>query len=266
MAFVETGNARLYWQADGERSLPALMFLNSLGTGTGMWDGVVDELKTEFHIVRADTRGHGRSQVAPGDYSMEMLAADALAVLDAAGLDKAHICGLSMGALVASHMAVRHCSRVNRLVLCNIVTEVNFPDWEQRATLVREFLAERTGDRDLDRDILGHCALRLGRELDEHRATIAVLAAVAPLLGLLGTVLGMIETFDVIALFGTGNSRALASGISVALITTQTGLLVAIPGLLMSNRLGRAAEQLHTGLEETRAALERRLGPKETTA
>ncbi|MCB1182373.1 MotA/TolQ/ExbB proton channel family protein [bacterium] len=135
-----------------------------------------------------------------------------------------------------------------------------------RATLVREFLAERTGDRDLDRDILGHCALRLGRELDEHRATIAVLAAVAPLLGLLGTVLGMIETFDVIALFGTGNSRALASGISVALITTQTGLLVAIPGLLMSNRLGRAAEQLHTGLEETHAALERCLAPKEKTA
>ena len=151
MAFVETGNARLYWQADGERSLPALMFLNSLGTGTGMWDGVVDELKTEFHIIRADTRGHGRSQVAPGDYSMEMLAADALAVLDAAGLDKAHICGLSMGALVASHMAVRHRSRVNRLVLCNIVTEVNFPDWEQRATLVRESGMEAIADAVISR-------------------------------------------------------------------------------------------------------------------
>lgn len=134
-----------------------------------------------------------------------------------------------------------------------------------RATLVREFLAERSGDPELDRDILGHCALRLGRELDEHRATIAVLAAVAPLLGLLGTVLGMIETFDVIAVFGTGNSRAMASGISVALITTQTGLLVAIPGLLMSNRLGRAAEQLRHRLDETRAALERHLEPRKAT-
>jgi biopolymer transport protein ExbB len=134
-----------------------------------------------------------------------------------------------------------------------------------RATLVRDFLAERTGDPELDRDILGSCALRLGRELDEHRATIAVLAAIAPLLGLLGTVLGMIETFDVIAIFGTGNSRAMANGISIALITTQTGLLVAIPGLLMSNRLGRAAAQLRTGLEETRAALERRLAPKEAS-
>ncbi len=128
-----------------------------------------------------------------------------------------------------------------------------------RANLVREFLIECSGDAELDRDILGQCALRLRRQLDERLAVIGVLAAVAPLLGLLGTVLGMIETFDVIAVFGTGNSRALASGIGVALITTQTGLLVAIPGLLMSNRLGRAAQQLKTRLDETRAALERRL-------
>ncbi len=91
------------------------------------------------------------------------------------------------------------------------------------------------------------------------------MAAIAPLLGLLGTVLGMIETFDVISVFGTGNSRAMASGIGVALITTQSGLLVAIPGLLMSNRLGRAAEQLKTKLDETRAALERRLADTSPT-
>ncbi len=129
-----------------------------------------------------------------------------------------------------------------------------------RASLVHNFLRERSGDLDLDRDILGQCTLRLRLRLDERLAVIGVLSAIAPLLGLLGTVLGMIETFDVIAVFGTGNSRAMASGIGVALITTQTGLLVAIPGMLMSNRLGRAAQQLRTGLDETRAALERSLG------
>ena len=135
-----------------------------------------------------------------------------------------------------------------------------------RATLVREFLAERSGNAELDRDILGHCALRLRSRLDERLAVIGVLAAIAPLLGLLGTVLGMIETFDVIAVFGTGNSRAMANGIGVALITTQTGLLVAIPGLVMSNRLGRIAQQLRQRLDETRAALERGLGPSESGA
>ena len=91
-------------------------------------------------------------------------------------------------------------------------------------------------------------------------AIIGILAAIAPLLGLLGTVLGMIETFDVIAMFGTGNARAMAGGISVALITTQTGLLVAIPGLLMSNRLGRMSSHLKTTLDEAVATLSRNIG------
>ena len=100
----------------------------------------------------------------------------------------------------------------------------------------------------------------LRRRLERGLTPIGVLAAVAPLLGLLGTVLGMIQTFDVIAFFGTGNARALAGGISVALITTQTGLLVAIPGLIMANRLARRAEALRTGLDEAAAALARHLG------
>ena len=128
-----------------------------------------------------------------------------------------------------------------------------------RGELVREFQTERSGAFKLDREILRYCAQRLGRGLDSRLAAIAVLAGVAPLLGLLGTVLGMIQTFDVISVFGTGNARAMAGGISVALITTQTGLLVAIPGLLMSNRLGRMAQSLRTNLDEASAALARGL-------
>ena len=128
-----------------------------------------------------------------------------------------------------------------------------------RARLVREFLRERSGVVALDRKILGQVSLQLQQTLDARLAAIAVLAAVAPLLGLLGTVLGMIETFEVISVFGTGNSRAMASGISIALITTQTGLLVAIPGLLMSNRLNRTAQTLKTNLDETTAVLTRHL-------
>jgi len=128
-----------------------------------------------------------------------------------------------------------------------------------RTQLVRDFLRERSGVVALDRKILGQVSLQLQQTLDARLAAIAVLAAVAPLLGLLGTVLGMIETFEVISVFGTGNSRAMASGISIALITTQTGLLVAIPGLLMSNRLNRTAQTLKTNLDETTAVLARHL-------
>jgi biopolymer transport protein ExbB len=140
-----------------------------------------------------------------------------------------------------------------------------------RAVLVREFLRARSGRPRLDRDVGWQCVRRQRRELEKRLALIAVLAGIAPLLGLLGTVLGMVETFDVIAFFGTGNARALAGGISIALITTQTGLLVAIPGLLMSNRLGRMAQRLNTSLDEAAAVLLRHLkaepsGPIEPSA
>jgi len=110
--------------------------------------------------------------------------------------------------------------------------------------LVRTFMEKAAGRRELDRYILDETVVVLTRSLDRHLAVIGVLAAIAPLLGLLGTVLGMITTFDVIAVYGTGNAKAMAGGISAALITTQTGLLVAIPGMYMKNFLVRRSEKL----------------------
>ena len=128
-----------------------------------------------------------------------------------------------------------------------------------RRALVGSFLAARSGLPAVDRDILRLCARRLRGGLQRHLTAIAVLTAVAPLLGLLGTVLGMIETFDVIAAFGTGNARAMAGGISVALITTQTGLLVAIPGFLAGGVLRRRARRLTTSLDELETVLDRQV-------
>jgi len=128
-----------------------------------------------------------------------------------------------------------------------------------RARLVRSFLVQRAFVGDLDAKILQQCAMAHRKELGNRLAVIAVLAAVAPLLGLLGTVLGMIETFEVISLHGTGNAKAMAGGISVALVTTQTGLLVAIPGLFLSGMLSRQANRLRTRLDEFTTMLERLL-------
>jgi biopolymer transport protein ExbB len=128
----------------------------------------------------------------------------------------------------------------------------------RRELLVR-LLAERCGDQELDRRILYQHALRLRPQLRRHLPLIAVLASIAPLLGLLGTVLGMIETFDVIALYGTGNAKAMAGGISVALVTTQAGLLVAVPGLLVSAALARRARRLEAGFDEFTHRLDRDL-------
>ena len=97
-------------------------------------------------------------------------------------------------------------------------------------------------------------ALRLDEQLGEESArlnrglaTVAVLAAVSPLLGLLGTVTGMIETFQSITLFGTGDPKLMSGGISQALVTTQMGLAVAIPLVLFHSLLmGRANRLIET--------------------
>ena len=112
------------------------------------------------------------------------------------------------------------------------------------SVLVTEFLKRKSGERQLDRYILDETVVWLVSSTDRYLAIIGVLAGIAPLMGLLGTVTGMIATFDSIAIFGTGNTRAMAGGISEALITTQTGLLVAIPGVYMKNFLVRRSENL----------------------
>jgi len=127
------------------------------------------------------------------------------------------------------------------------------------ALLMATFMRRRSGEPRLDRYVMDEAIMVVDNELERGLTLIGVLAAIAPLLGLLGTVLGMIGTFDTIAVFGTGNARAMAGGISQALITTQTGLLIAIPGLYMRNFLQRRAANLHQHLESLGLALKRDL-------
>jgi biopolymer transport protein ExbB len=110
--------------------------------------------------------------------------------------------------------------------------------------IMDRYLDQKTDDDYTNDSLLD--SLRLGHEtfINQYLGIISLLATIAPLLGLLGTVGGMIKTFDVIAEFGTGNARALAAGISEALLTTQTGLVVAVPGLFMSAFLIRRSNNL----------------------
>ena len=99
-------------------------------------------------------------------------------------------------------------------------------------------------------DAISEAVMREESRIDRFGSVIIVAAAVAPLLGLLGTVTGMISTFDVITEFGTGNPKLLSGGISEALITTQFGLVVAIPALVAGNLINGWAERLKDDLEK----------------
>ena len=128
-----------------------------------------------------------------------------------------------------------------------------------KAFVLKKFLSEQTGIYDLDSRIIDEAVIIIKKYLNRHIAAITILAAVSPLFGLLGTVTGMIDTFDVITYFGTGNPRAMAAGISEALVTTQTGLMVAIPGMFMSVILARKAKRAADSIEETAMVMKRKI-------
>ena len=106
-------------------------------------------------------------------------------------------------------------------------------------------------DRDHMEGIVYEAILQESGPLDRFGAAILVIATVAPLLGLLGTVTGMIETFDMITQFGTGDPKLLSEGIAIALVTTELGLIVAIPVLLLGSLLSAWARNIKRDMEHS---------------
>lgn len=125
-------------QQDGPPGAPALLMLHSLGTTLHVWDEQAAVLARSLRVIRFDLRGHGLTTVTPGPYRIEDLAQDALAVLDALGVERAHVAGLSIGGLVAQAVAVAAPDRVASLVLCDTALAIP-PDnlWHERAATVR---------------------------------------------------------------------------------------------------------------------------------
>jgi len=128
---------------EGPPGGPVLVLSNSLGSTLDMWEPQVAVLANEFRVVRYDLRGHGRSPVPPPPYDLSDLGADLLALLDGLGVERAHLAGLSIGAMVSMWVAAHAPDRVDRLVLCCTSPRFAPPAaWFERAALVR---AEGTG-------------------------------------------------------------------------------------------------------------------------
>ena len=138
MADVDAGGCRLWYSVEGPADGEPLLLSNSLGTTADLWAAQLPELARSFRVIRYDTRGHGRSQAPPGPYTLERLGQDALAVLDAAGATRAHVCGISLGGLTAMWLALFAPDRVGRIVLANTNARVGTNEsWDQRLADVR---------------------------------------------------------------------------------------------------------------------------------
>jgi 3-oxoadipate enol-lactonase len=139
MPVINADGCPINVEVEGPQGAPVLMLSNSLGTTLHMWDEQVAPFTQHFRLVRYDRRGHGKSGVPKGPYTMERLGRDVLAVLDGLGIKKINWCGLSMGGMVGQWLGANAPERVERLVLTN--TSSFFPDkngWNERLKLVEE--------------------------------------------------------------------------------------------------------------------------------
>jgi pimeloyl-ACP methyl ester carboxylesterase len=115
MQIVETDGAAIAWEATGEGE--PLLLIQGLGFSGEMWYRVVPLLAKQARVIVFDNRGTGATGAPPGPYTIETMANDALAVLDAAGVNRAHVLGISMGGLIAQQVAMTAPGRVLSLTL-----------------------------------------------------------------------------------------------------------------------------------------------------
>jgi 3-oxoadipate enol-lactonase len=128
----------LWHRVDGVAAGTPVLMINSLGADLSMWEPQLDALGGRHRVIRYDARGHGRSAVPPGPYTVDDLGRDALALLDGLDVARAHVVGLSLGGMTAMWLAAHAPERVGRLVLCCTSAQLGPPGpWAERAALVR---------------------------------------------------------------------------------------------------------------------------------
>ena len=137
---VNANGISINYQVDGPERAPWLVFSNSLATSVAMWDEQAAALKGSYRVLRYDQRGHGGTDAPAGRYAFDTLLADALGLLDALHIDKAHFAGLSMGGATAMGLAERHPERFNRIIVCDSPcqsTPQSAQQWEERIAIAQ---------------------------------------------------------------------------------------------------------------------------------
>jgi 3-oxoadipate enol-lactonase len=165
----------VHYDLTGPEDAPLLVLSNSLGSTPVMWDAQLPTLAERLRVVRYDHRGHGRSPVPPGPYSLADLGADALALLDRIGTERVHWCGLSLGGMVGMWLAINAPERIDRLVLCCTSAKLGPPSmWIERAAVVRAEGVDAIADAGIGRWLT---PAFIAREPEAAAAVRAMLAA-----------------------------------------------------------------------------------------
>lgn len=136
--YAKTGDLETAYRLDGPVDAPVLMLGHSLAADLRMWEPNLPLLQQHYRVLRYDLRGHGRSTVPLGPYSIEQLADDAVALLDYIGIGQVHYLGLSLGGMVGQWLGAKHSHRLHSLLLSNTLSRQPAPEiWNDRIALAR---------------------------------------------------------------------------------------------------------------------------------
>jgi 3-oxoadipate enol-lactonase len=168
---------RLFWERDGRPGAPTLLLVRGLSRSSRYWGELRRKLAQSFHLLVTDNRGVGQSDAPWPPYSTPLLADDLAAILDAAGVGRAHVFGISLGGMIVQELAIRHPARVERLILgCTTPGgphSVRFPGSTVLALLRAAITPVDRGTRSIAPWILSEETLRLRPEIIEEWIAIA---------------------------------------------------------------------------------------------
>ena len=137
--FAEHAGARISYSVEGPANAPVLLFINSIGTTRDLWSRQTAALADRYRIITYDARGHGRSSVPEGEYTIAQLGGDALAILDAEHVDAAHVCGISLGGITALWLGLHAADRVRTLTAANTAARIASQQfWTERIAFVKD--------------------------------------------------------------------------------------------------------------------------------
>ena len=151
---IQANDIQINYELSGRDDAPVVMLSHSLASSLVMWNPQLDVLESKFKVLRYDTRGHGDSDAPEGKYTLELLAADAVALMDALGIDAVHFVGLSMGGMIGQNLALDHGNRLKSLTLCDtaaVMPDEAQPIWQQRIAAAREKGLQDQVDETLER-------------------------------------------------------------------------------------------------------------------
>ena len=143
---VDANGIDINYELSGKQGAPVVMLSHSLASSMVMWNPQLESLESHFSVLRYDMRGHGDSDAPEGPYTLELLADDVIALLEALNFDTVHFVGLSIGGMIGQCLGLNHGDRLKSLTLCD--TSAIMPDEAQPILQERIAAARENGMAD----------------------------------------------------------------------------------------------------------------------